>query len=138
MIQIQYNHQILIPFYCFKSIELIFFKKKLIKETSITRETIPFSLSTFINTQQQSTNLKLYNPFNGSDPRVNFTITYYPLTNLPKKQATNPFKVYVYSTYDPPLQHNTQEVRLLCKGIENGILFDPLKNEIIKIEQEAA
>lgn len=133
-----YNHQILIPFYCFKSIELIFFEKKLIKETSIARATIPFSLSTFMNTQQQSTNLELYNPFNGADPRVNFSITYYPLTNLPKNQATNPLKVYVYLTYDPPLQHNTQEVRLFCKGIENGILFDPSTNENIRIEQEAA
>lgn len=133
----RYNHQILIPFYCFNSIELFFYEKKLFKENSIARSKIPLNLSTFMTTQQQSTNIELYSPFEGAKPQVAFSVSYYPLTSLPKKQITNPLKVYTYLTYDPPLHHDVQEVHLFCKGINNDTLFDPSTSENIIIEQEA-
>lgn len=43
----QYNEDILIPFYCSNSIQLIFYEKKLIGECSIARVTISLNLTSF-------------------------------------------------------------------------------------------
>lgn len=121
-----YNHEIEIPFYCLNSLDLIFFQKKLGKEKSIGIAKIPFTLDTFLLPQPQITDIKLYEPFKDSCPTVKFSVSYFPISYLYINPVVNPKRVFVYLTYDPPLQPNTQEVDLICKGVDdNGTIYDP-------------
>lgn len=135
----EYNEEFLIPFYCFSSLQIVFYEKKLITENSIARAKIQLNLQTFLASQPQSIPIELYYPFKGAQPSFNFSITYFPLQNLPTKKATNPSLIYIYLTYDPPLQLNTQEVRLIFRGIEdNGTVYDPSTNSNVIIDRESA
>lgn len=133
----QYNEDILIPFYCFESVQLIFFEKKLVGERSIARITIPLNLSTFLKPQPITDSIELYYPFDGANATVTYSVSYFPSTNILTQKFQNPMNIFVYLTYDPPLQLNVQEVQMFCKGIgDNGSMVDPSTNAHIRIELE--
>lgn len=133
----QYNEDILIPFYCFNSIQLIFNEKKMVGERSIARITIPLNLGTLLKPQPITDRIELYNSFKGANATVTYSVSYTPLTNIITQKFQNPIKVYTYLTYNPPLQLNFQEVRMFCRGIENkGTIYDPSTREHIQIEEE--
>ncbi|KAK8850284.1 hypothetical protein M9Y10_018413 [Tritrichomonas musculus] len=134
----EYNEEILIPFYCFDSLQLVIFQKKLLAENSIARVNIPLNIQTFINNQPQSTAIEFYSSSSNFKPTFNFSISYFPLQSLPTKPASNPSLIFIYLTYNPPLQHNTQEVHLTCKGVtDNGTIYDPSTNDHITVDEES-
>lgn len=128
----QYNHEVNIPFYCLTSLELLFYQKKPGNDKLIGRSQIPFTLETFMLPQPQTQEIKLYEPFKDSYPSVKFSISYYPISNLIVNPVVNPKRVFIYLTYEPPLQPNVQEVDLMCKGLDdNGTIYDPSISEFV-------
>ena len=103
----EWNHEIIIPFYCFQSAIIEFYnRKELIGTTEI-----PFTISTLNNRQPQKIairNTKTASSF------CTFSLT---MSNgsLSMQRNLIPMNIFIYLTYSPPLQFNQGEVQLFVK-----------------------
>ena len=109
----QYNEEFTLPFYCFNAIKLLFWEKKLGKVKAFAYATIPLKLETFLKHQPQTIDVELVEPFKNARPTLEFSVSYLPYIPLNIRQPINPQNVYIYLTYDPPLQYDTQSVYLM-------------------------
>lgn len=133
----RYDQSFLVPFYCFDSIQIIFWKPKLFDKVSIASTDIQLNVEQFLKPHPITVPVKLYEPFNNANPSLTYSLSYLPIQQVPAINVSNPENIFAYLTYDPPLQLNTQDVRLFVKMVgENGSVFDPTNQSVI-LDKEA-
>lgn len=128
----EWNQEFYIPFYCFDSVIIEFWNKKVIGEKYLGKGEIKFIPEAFMQSSVQTMHINLEE--NPTHFQSYCTYTILPtLSSLDVKSTTQTaLCVYIYLTYDPPIQPNQdQKVELFTQKInQNGTVFEKTyKNE---------
>lgn len=132
----EWNQEITIPFVLCNSIRVEFWNKKAFGDELIGEGHIYFQ--NFSNGSPQTSIINLSASFkNFSQPTFTYSI-YSTLSNFDVKPLKKTEKLYVYLTFEPPIQ-NDEDVQLFALGVnENGTIIDAATDLYTKGESEAS
>lgn len=115
-----------IPFYCFESVFLEFWDKKVFGENYFGKSKINFTAASFNQEGPQNVLISLENNTNNFLSYCTYSISsvFSSLNDLPSKPELS--RIYIYLTYDPPLKLSQNEkVFLYIQKVNlNGTIYD--------------
>lgn len=122
----EWDDEFYIPFYCFDSLVIEFWNKKIIGEDYIGKGQIFLNPENLNQNSQQTFRIDLNNSSNNFQSFCQYSILPTMSSLNFKNTETVSLQVYMYLTYDPPLRSNEgEEVHLFVQSVNaNGTVFE--------------